>query len=76
MSPVTLSDMLESPHLNHQCELIARKICNPVAPAAGTSLDAALGLAAAARSLVLHAQKTENTGILERAEDKSTDSLV
>jgi hypothetical protein len=37
LSPVKLGDMEESPHLNHQCELLLNKIRTPVKPQAGTS---------------------------------------
>jgi hypothetical protein len=30
LNPVTLLDMPESPHLNHQCELIVKKIAAPL----------------------------------------------
>jgi hypothetical protein len=39
---VTLSDVQESPHHNHQCELIMKKI-RTIAPQAGQSLDPAGG---------------------------------
>jgi hypothetical protein len=77
LTPVTLSDMPESPHLNHQCELIVKKIRSPaITPAAGTSLDSASGLAVATHSLMLSMQKTEATRLKERAEDKSAKSLI
>jgi hypothetical protein len=75
LTPVTLSDMEESPHLNHQCELIVTKIRAPTAPQAGT-LNTASGLAVATHSLMLSMQNTENTRIKERAEDKSAKSLI
>jgi hypothetical protein len=68
--------MDESPHLNHQCQLIVDKIRTPVKPAAGTSLDSASGLAVATHSLMLSMQATENTRVKERAEDKSAKSLI
>jgi hypothetical protein len=47
LSPGTLGDMEESPHLNHQCELILNKIRTPVKPQAGNlqpcDLDAKYG---------------------------------
>ena len=76
LSPVTLGDMEESPHVNHQCELILNKIRTPVKPQAGTSLDSASGLAVATHSLMLSMQKTETTRLQERAEDKSAKSLI
>ncbi len=75
LTPVTLSDMEESPHLNHQCELIVNKIRASTAPQAGT-LNTASGLAVATHSLMLSMQNTENTRIKERAEDKSAKSLI
>jgi hypothetical protein len=74
LTPVALSDMEESPHLNHQCELIVNKIRAPAAPQAG--LNTASGLAVATHSLMLSMQNTENTRIKERAEDKSAKSLI
>ena len=76
LTPVTLTDMPESPHLNHQCELIAKKIRTPVTPQAGTSLDAASGLAVATHSLMLSMQKSETTRLQERADDKKAKSLI
>ncbi len=70
LSPVTLGDMEESPHLNHQCELILNKIRTPVNSQAGTSLNSASGLAVATHSLVISVQNAENNRIQERAEDK------
>jgi hypothetical protein len=75
-SPVTVGDMEESPHLNHQSELILNKIWTPVKPQAGTSLDLASGLALATHSLVISMQNTETTRLQERAEDKSVKSLM
>jgi hypothetical protein len=76
LTPVALLDMQESPHLNHQCKLIVRKIRSPATPAAGTSLDSASGLAVATHSLMLSMQKTEATRLKERAEDKSAKLLI
>jgi hypothetical protein len=76
LTPVTLSDMEESPHLNHQCELIVDKIRTPTTPKAGGPLDTASGLAVATHNLMLSMQKTETTRIKERAEDKSAKSLI
>jgi hypothetical protein len=76
LSPVTLGDMEESPHLNHQCELILNKIRTPVNSQAGTSLNSASGLAVATHSLMISMQNTENNRIQERAEDKSAKSLI
>ena len=39
-------------------------------------MDTALGLAIATHSLLPSMQRTEDTRILERAEDKSTESLI
>ena len=61
--------MQEGSQLNHKCKLIAKKIRNPVAPPAGTSLDSASGLAVATRSLMLSIQKAKTTRLQERAED-------
>jgi hypothetical protein len=76
LTGVTLSDVPESPHLNHQCELIVQKIRKTTAPQSGTALDPAGGLAIATQSLMLSMQKTESTRIQERAEDKSAKSLI
>ena len=76
LNSVTLSDVAESPRLNHQCELIAQKIRSPVAPTAGASVDTDSGLATATQSAMLSVQKTEETRKLERAEDKSGKSLI
>jgi hypothetical protein len=76
LSPVTLGDMEESPHLNHQCELILNKIWTPVKPQAGNYLDSASGLALATHSLMISMQNTETTRLQERAEDKSAKSLI
>ena len=43
LNAVTLSDVQESPHLNHQCKLIVQKIRKTVASQAGSSLDPAGG---------------------------------
>ena len=77
LTAVTLTDMPESPHLNHQCELIVNKIRKIGTPAqAGTSLDSASGLAVATHSLMLSMQQTETTRLKERAEDKTAKSLI
>ena len=77
LTPVTLSDLDESPHLNYQCELIVGKIrATPASQTTGSSLDSASGLAVATHSLMLSMQKTESTRIKERAEDKSAKSLI
>jgi hypothetical protein len=76
LSPVALGDMEESPHLNHQCELILNKIQTPVKPQAGTSLDSVSGLALAAHSLMIWMQNAETTRLQERAEDESAKSLM
>jgi hypothetical protein len=76
LNHITLSDMPESSHLNHQCELIMKKIRAPVRPAADNSLDTASGLATATHSLMLSMQKTETARTKERAEDKSAKSLL
>jgi hypothetical protein len=76
LSPVTLGDMEESPHLNHQCELILNKIRTPVNSQAGNALDPSAGIALATQSLMISMQNTENNRIKERAEDKSAKSLI
>jgi hypothetical protein len=76
LTPVRLSDMRESPPLNHQCELIVGKLHSPATPAAGRTLDSASGLAVATHSPMLSMQKTEATRLQERAEDKSAKSLI
>jgi hypothetical protein len=76
LTQVTLSDMPDSPHLNHQCELILKKIREQKTTPTGTSLDSASGLAVATHSLMLSMQKTETTRLQERAEDKSAKSLI
>lgn len=76
LSPVTLTDMPESPHLNHQCELIVKKIGNNITTPAGNSPNVNSGLAVATHSLILSMQSAENTRLLERAEDKSAKSLI
>jgi hypothetical protein len=76
LSPITLGDMGESPHVNHQCELIMNKIRTPVKPQAGTSLDTASGLAVATQNLMLSMQNGETNRLKERAEDKSAKSLL
>ena len=75
LTGVTLSDMAESPHLNHQCELILDKIRKDT-PTTGSTLDPAGGLAVATQSLMLSMQQRESTRLLERAEDKSAKSLI
>ena len=75
LTSVTLSDMAESPHLNHQCELILDKIRKDT-PQTGSTLDPAGGLAVATQSLMLSMQQRESTRLLERAEDKSAKSLI
>ena len=75
LTAVTLSDMAESPHLNHQCELILDKIRKDT-PQTGSTLDSAGGLAVATQSLMLSMQQRESTRLLERAEDKSAKSLI
>ena len=69
LTSVTLSDMEESPHLNHQCELTLGKIRKDT-PQTGSALDPAGGLAVATQSLMLSMQQRESTRILERAEAK------
>ena len=75
LTSVTLSDMAESPHLNHQFKLILDKIRKDT-PQTGSTLDPAGGLAVATQSLMLSMQQRESTRILERAEDKSAKSLI
>jgi len=71
LAVVTLLDVQESPHLNHQCKLIVQKVCNTVTPQAGTSsLDPTGGLVIDTQSLMISMQKTESTRLKERAEDK------
>jgi hypothetical protein len=75
LTAVTLSDGQESPHLNHQCELIMKKI-RTIAPQAGPSSDPAGGLTIATQNPLLSMQQTESTRVQERAEDKSAKSLI
>jgi hypothetical protein len=76
LTPVTLTNIPESPHLNHQSELIVKKISAITAPT-GKSLDLASRLAVATHNLVmLSMQSTETTRQNERAEDKSAKSLI
>ena len=68
LSSVTLLDMEESPHLNHQCDLILGKIRKSDTPQTGSALDSAGGLAMATQSLMLSMQQRESTTrLLERA---------
>jgi hypothetical protein len=76
LSPVTLADMLESPHRDHQCKLIVKKAGNNIMTPAGKLQDATSGLAAATHSLMLSMQSAENTRLLKRAEHKSAKSLI
>jgi hypothetical protein len=43
LTPVTLSDMDKSPHLNHQCKLIVNEIRTPTTLQSGVSLDSVSG---------------------------------
>ncbi len=76
LSPVTLNDIEESPHLNRQCELIVEKIRTPVNSQAGNFLDPTAGLAVATQNMILSNQQMEATRIRERQEDKSAKSLI
>ena len=76
LTTVTLLDMEESPHLNHQCELILRKIRKSDTPQAGLALDPAGGLAMATQNLMLSMQQRESTRLLEWAEDQNSKSLI
>ena len=67
LTSVTLSDIEESPQLNHQCELIIRNIRKLDTPQTGSALDPAGGLAMATESLMLSMQQRESTRLLERA---------
>ena len=58
LTAVTRSGMEESPHLNHQRELILKTNRKPATPQAGSSLDPARGSAMATQSLMLSMQQT------------------
>ena len=77
LTSVTLSDMEESPHLNHQCELILGKIRKSDTPQTGSALDPAGGLAMATQqSRMLSMQQRESTSLVKRVEDKNSKLLI
>jgi hypothetical protein len=74
LSQVTLDEMPESPHLNHQCELVMNKIRK--SSTTNSPTDAASGLAVATTSLMLTMTSHEATRVKERLEDKSKETLI
>jgi hypothetical protein len=75
LSQVGLEEMPESPHLNHQCELVMGKI-RKATSSTSTSSNATEGLAVATQSFMLAMNQNEATRIQERAEDKKEKSLI
>jgi hypothetical protein len=76
LTQVHLTEMPESPHPNHQCELVMSKIRKTIPSETSTTSDAADGLAVATHSFMLAMNSNEATRIKEREEDKHEKLLI